>query len=233
MKKIFTTAVISLFIGILQSQTQSGSVIYCIKSISFKPADNGKQKDLINDIIENAEKQKFKLEFTSKKSKFCFLKNINNEANASQDVIDRLASLRFTSDFDYYLDKNSGIEFLHKTNGLIIKRKQVKLAWKITNETKIIDNYTCYKAELIKTYIARDNKQKSITVTAWFAPSLSFPYGPKDYNGLPGLILELNEKDTTYLVTKIDLDVKEKEISFPKGKTITQEEYDQRVMLGN
>ena len=233
MEKVFKTLLLFFIANIMHSQNQSGSVTYYVKSISFTPAVNGKQTDLVKDIIENAEKQKFKLEFSTKKCKFSFLKSANSEFNASQEVVERLASIRFTSDFDYYLDKSSGIEFLHKTNGLIIKRKHIPLAWKITTETKIIDNYTCYKAELIKTYIARDKKQKSITITAWFAPSLSFPYGPKDYNGLPGLILELNEKDTTYLVTKIDLDVKESEISFPKGKTVTQEEYDQRVMSGS
>ena len=41
------------------------------------------------------------------------------------------------------------------------------------------------------------------------------------------MILELQDWDTTFLATKIELFDKEIKIDFPKGKTITQEEVTQ------
>lgn len=84
----------------------------------------------------------------------------------------------------------------------------------------------------VKSYIARDAKEKNITIIAWFAPSLPYAYGPKDYGGLPGLILELTEKETTYYASKINITKnKEVKIDFPKGKMITEEEYNRKAML--
>ena len=66
-------------------------------------------------------------------------------------------------------------------------------------------------------------------MTAWFAPSLPYSFGPKNYYGLPGLILELTEGSTTYIVTKIELSNKNISVVQPRGKTISREEYNKRL----
>jgi hypothetical protein len=43
----------------------------------------------------------------------------------------------------------------------------------------------------------------------------------------------LQDWDTTFLATKIEFFDKEIKIDFPKGKTITQEEYERKVLSGN
>ena len=77
--------------------------------------------------------------------------------------------------------------------------------------------------------IHRDNKIKINNIVAWFAPSLPFSYGPKDFYGLPGLIVQLTENRTTYLANKIELDDLEISIDFPKGKTVSKEEFDKKL----
>jgi GLPGLI family protein len=78
--------------------------------------------------------------------------------------------------------------------------------------------------------MGRNGKNISIPITAWFAPSLPYSYGPKDYNGLPGLILELQERKTIYFASLITLSKdKELEIEFPKGKTVTKEDYEKKL----
>ncbi|MNR33920.1 hypothetical protein D3C85_1516430 [compost metagenome] len=63
---------------------------------------------------------------------------------------------------------------------------------------------------------------------AWFAPILPYGYGPIQFYGLPGLILELKYKNTTYLAARIEL-TDTLDIKFPKGRTITEDEYNSRL----
>ena len=49
-------------LGFLNGQ-KSGSVTYIIKPIIFEVDNNAKQKMVVNEIIKNAEKQKFVLKF--------------------------------------------------------------------------------------------------------------------------------------------------------------------------
>ncbi|GLB51099.1 GLPGLI family protein [Neptunitalea chrysea] len=68
---------------------------------------------------------------------------------------------------------------------------------------------------------------KEITITAWYTPEIPVSMGPDEYNGLPGLILEINANRTTILCSKITLnpsgteDIKEPS----KGKEVSQEEF--------
>lgn len=145
-------------------------------------------------------------------------------------------------------------EFMGKQ--FLITDSLQKLDWKLGTETKIIGQYTCFKAIAIKKAdgfdfssfrsIPKNNKQKDSTnnshketedipneilVTAWYTPQIPINHGPGGYWGLPGLILEVNADRTTILCTKIILNPKEKKaIEVPsKGKVISQQAYDQVV----
>lgn len=93
--------------------------------------------------------------------------------------------------------------------------------WEIKNETKNIGNYTCTKA----TYNYKKN-DSLINVTAWFTKEIPVSNGPDIYDGLPGLILQVEDGFYTILSTKIELNT-ENTIKQPKGgKVVTQNEYD-------
>jgi GLPGLI family protein len=126
----------------------------------------------------------------------------------------------------------------------LIKDTLSKLNWKLEKESKMIGNYLCFKAtttKLIKDVgfsrlrrrNNKDNKPKdslpkTVEVTAWYTPQIPVSQGPKDFWGLPGLILEVNYAKTMLLCTKIVLNPKEKKsIKIPdKGKVVSQAEYD-------
>ena len=76
--------------------------------------------------------------------------------------------------------------------------------WEILNETKEIDGFLCYKAITVKT-IKNPSGNFSSPVVAWFCPKLSYSAGPLDFNGLPGLILQVKYRGATYEATKINL----------------------------
>ncbi len=69
---------------------------------------------------------------------------------------------------------------------------------------------------------------EEIEITAWYTMDIPINQGPDKYWGLPGLILEINEGNTTILCSKIVLNSKDKkEIKIPrKGKEVTQSEFD-------
>lgn len=100
--------------------------------------------------------------------------------------------------------------------------------WVLINETKIIGGYTCYKATTIKTVKGRKGDVR-IPVEAWYAPKIVIPFGPLEYNGLPGLIIELSINNYKYYVSKIELNAN-KEITINKpnrGKVVTKEEFEE------
>ncbi|NBL63777.1 GLPGLI family protein [Flavobacterium sp. NST-5] len=120
--------------------------------------------------------------------------------------------------------------------------------WKIESETKKIGNYLCTKATATvppsakamnrfkeqqakkangETMIFSMGEPKEQIHTVWFTPEIPVSLGPKNYWGLPGLILEANNGSTIYLCSKIILNPKEKtEIKRPnKGKKVSREEY--------
>ncbi len=148
--------------------------------------------------------------------------------------------------------KNQSITNQKETFGkqFIIKDRLKPIEWELHSDTKNIGNYTCYKAtytkeieESMMTFSSSGEEQKeeepttapvmkTITVTAWYTPQIPVSNGPESYQGLPGLILEVNDGDLTILCSKITINPKKAiEISEPKkGKQVTQEEYDS-IML--
>lgn len=121
----------------------------------------------------------------------------------------------------------------------LIKDSLPNQAWQLTSETKNIGNYTCFKATFTKEVenvsISMENgesketkKTEKIVTTAWYTPQIPISNGPTFYQGLPGLILEINDGKTTIVCTEIIINPSEKiTIHEPdKGKVVTQAEYD-------
>lgn len=89
---------------------------------------------------------------------------------------------------------------------------EINYSWQITNETKQIQNFTCYKA----TTSFRGN-----TFEAWFTPEIPISAGPWKWYGLPELILEATDKDQSvvYKLEKIEKLIDD--IPFP-SKSLTK-----------
>ena len=109
--------------------------------------------------------------------------------------------------------------------------------WRILNETKRIGEYSCTKAVVSKTYkkrVVNDDgsfnfidEEKDLIV--WFTYEIPISHGPANFYGLPGLVLEVEDGRSTFLCTKIVLNLEEVlEIKEPrKGKVVSQAEFDE------
>ncbi|MBT4413200.1 MAG: GLPGLI family protein [Polaribacter sp.] len=122
----------------------------------------------------------------------------------------------------------------------LVKDKLKAYDWELSSETKNIGNYTCYKAtfteEVENIRMTFDNgeskeekKKEKIITTAWYTLQVPISNGPGNYQGLPGLILEINDGKKTIVCTEIILNPAQKiTIKEPeKGKVVSQERYDE------
>lgn len=122
---------------------------------------------------------------------------------------------------DYKKDeKTELLEFM--TREFRVKSPVEPLGWKMTNEYKSIQGYTCMGAELL------DGEDE---VVAYFTPEIPISSGPDKYYGLPGLILAVEQNGyTTYLASKIELKPVDEFLERPKsGQKVTYEELDKII----
>jgi len=128
---------------------------------------------------------------------------------------------------EIFTDLKNKKNFINQNNQIgnfYVEKDLKKYEWEITNESKIIQNYKCYKA------IGSEKIQNPVGVfynkiEVWFAPEIPLQIGPLGFSGLPGLILELNRKGVTFGAIKL-LRKESTEIgdAFPSKEQIISEE---------
>ena len=219
----FTKYIIFLFFSISTSSAQNfGSASYKIVLPQYKKSLNSEVNNLMEDAKTIAEKKTYILNFNDTQSHFFDKSSMESDSNKN-DMISGIASI-MGGGSNYY-DSEKGVSINENIQGVLVKNVYPK-KWVISTETKLIDNYTCYKAELIESYTS-NGKERNKIIVAWFAPSMPYPYGPKGYNGLPGLIIELIDESAkmTYFLTSLEIKEEPIVIKFPTGKIWTREEY--------
>ena len=85
------------------------------------------------------------------------------------------------------------------------------------------------KKEEKKPALFKMEKPEDKVVTAWYSPEIPVSFGPDNYWGLPGLILEVNDGENMLLCSKVVLSNKENtKIKAPTtGEKITQKKFDE------
>ncbi|WP_051200378.1 GLPGLI family protein [Flavobacterium subsaxonicum] len=206
------------------SQIKNGVVQYGIKTL-YDPDEE--TLDVVKSELDKTTKATvlytFNLKFTPKESYFY----VNPSMPVDGQTIEDFCSLVMVESKFYVAPTKN--QYRHDGllcgNEYLINYEQ-KSDWELTNETKIINGYTCYKATSIKHNSNGWDDNPKFTITAWYTPKIPVAYGPNGYHGLPGLILELQTYTTTLYVKKIDLNLdKDPAIDrLEKGKVLTQEE---------
>lgn len=159
--------------------------------------------DVFDRLNKSASEIKFKLEFKGDESLFYIEKQLNSDLNPMGS---KYAST-IISNGTYYFNRKKDL-LLRESHGYdkytLVKSNPSKINWTLIKETKIIDTFLCYKAIRQKT-IVNKGEIKEFTIVAWFCPEIPVPFGPKEFNGLPGLILEVKDVGYTFFAEKIDL----------------------------
>jgi GLPGLI family protein len=206
--------------------TFNGTVTYEAKLKKINIDEELKGKNISDEIkqhllneINNTKSINYILKFTKTESKF--IKEDVLEVKQSSKVLEILAGRG-----EFYSNPNSKIILEEKeTLGSDFLISYPLIEWKLTNESKKIGDYLCYKAiSAIKVENSTGIQSKGII--AWYTTKIPVHFGPNRFCGLPGLILELQSGKLVYKALKIELNSK-KEIKIKKptkGKKITTKE---------
>ncbi|MGJ8761309.1 MAG: GLPGLI family protein [Polaribacter sp.] len=227
--KNFITLIICCFSMIVYSQNNSGIVKYEV-SLNFTLEDivteeKKQKKELrtMRKIISESKNSEVVLKFESTKSFSSVSKRmkINEEKTGTDFVYSRAGrDKKFITNLITNSNEMQECKVLEKCYLI----QQPSLEWQLTQETKLIGSYLCYKAINIS---SKNKKKKPI---AWYTTTISASFGPKQYFGLPGLILELEEAAVIFKAKEITLNPKDK-IVFDtlKGIKINKEAYNKKV----
>lgn len=220
MKKILYSIVIFLLHNNIQCQVDNGRVVY---KVIF--AEDPKEDIYKKSARNGAKTLEFELLFNKTSSLFQQVDKIENED----------AAVKFACAFSgyknpVYYDKakkeykynNFASPIVNEKEFLIIYKDSI--GWTLLNETKIINNYTCYKAtSLVPVY--KINDVSFTTITAWYCPQIAINYGPLTFGNLPGLIFELQNQYSSLVIDKIEFNSEIKIKEPIKGVLITELEF--------
>lgn len=218
-KKIFI--IILLVANVLCAQES----VYIEYKVKIADEDIFKNNGYLRTLFEIARKEADLLQFglicKKNESYFYQIENLSKEGQSINDT-----SLIFAGYTGEILQQNGSL-FRYSNllgNNIYVEEKSQK-NWNLTNESKFIDGYECFKATSVYKVI-NGEKEFNHPVIAWFCPTIPYNFGPSGYSGLPGLILELQVRNVTFGVETIDFNSKKDfEINKKTMKILDEEEY--------
>ena len=250
MKAIFTIiTTLTLFFGTtINAQNFTGKAIYRTSkksTLKFGKDQDGvtdKMQEELKKHLQKMNQKTFILEFDRKTSTYKEEVSLASPKSKIGGVGVFVSSLGGSGSTSIYYKDIREKRFVNQTEiqgkRFLVKDKLSEINWELSSETKNIGTYTCYKAtyskEVDKVEISikdgetvKDKSKETIVTTAWYTPQVPVSNGPGNYQGLPGLILEINDGKKTIVCAEIILNSSQKsKIEEPKkGKVVSQKKY--------
>lgn len=226
MKTLHTLLILTLLALPTMAQKTEGVVTYERKTYWTKLMGrmtflSQEEKDRAAQTWKNDDeyKEKMKLVFNETESLYTYASEQGQSDDGQYSW--RNSDLVLYRNFDK--DKKTElVEMLGKT--YVIEDSLHVPTWKIGNQIKDVAGYVCMRADT-------EDPIKKQKITAWFAQDIPVPAGPERYNGLPGVILELdiNEGDVVIEATKVEfrkLTADDLKLPKLKGKKLDDAGYD-------
>lgn len=226
-RKIYSLCILLLFSSMAFSQTK-GRVTYRIISEQLTSDENDTSRKTFVKVMNNMSAIRdsiaLNLDFNKLESIFYVDENTNIGLSDRNGYSSIMRSLNW-----YY--RNDGtktaLERINSDKIYLVNSKTTDVIWNITNERKMIGKYNCIKAKTIVSAYTMTRGLFKKEIEAWFCPEIPIGLGPKNYGGLPGLIMELTDGKLKYYVKSLNLNP-DFEIEIKKsvkGKLISQEEF--------
>jgi GLPGLI family protein len=220
----FIFSIFLFFSQISVSQEKSGVIYYghkigeiAIDTSSIK--NNGVKNVILNQYLQKKEilsgdVNVYKLIFDNNKSLFEPIKKLDNDANPSY--------VQAVPNDKYYTDlvKKEILKITNFSGKDFIVEQNNNLVWNITKREKYINDFKCYMA----TVIIENGIGVKTKVTAWFTKEILLNLGPREYSGLPGLIMELQLRENVYYFKDIKFENLSVNDNF-KGKRLSNKSY--------
>ena len=207
------------------------------------------EKELVKEAVKQAYQKKYVLTFNKNEALFEEVKELEKPKPSAGDIS---FSMKISGDGNKYMNTKDKIFYQEEelfSEEFVIKDSLQKIDWVISEETKKIGDYNCFKATYVKPvsklaqesydkYLEKVEKGEQVffemkkpeptTITAWYTPEIPVSFGPTNVWGLPGLILQLEDVSFIYLCTKVTLKNNEKsKIKIPNdGKLVSKKEFE-------
>ncbi|MGK0326157.1 MAG: GLPGLI family protein [Polaribacter sp.] len=242
------TVITILLAFTINAQTFTGKAIY--RTSTKSTLKFGKDQDGVTDKMQEELKKQlqkmnqktFILEFDRKTSTYKEEVSLESPKSKIGGAAFSVMSLGGSGNTSIYYKDIIEKRFVNQTEiqgkRFLVKDKLSEINWELSSETKNIGTYTCYKAtyskEVDKVEISikdgetvKDKSKETIVTTAWYTPQVPVSNGPAKYQGLPGLILEVNDGKKTIVCVEIILNPSQKiTVTEPKkGKVVSQKKY--------
>lgn len=258
MIKIVSISLFLLLGFLSKAQDFQGKAEYFSKRILNKNVDkiekniiedtNPEFEKAFQDALNRATEKKYSLTFNKFECIYVEKQELETPQAPSSGMV---ILVSFSGEGKKYInikDKNSIVEDEIFGKDFLIIEPLEKPDWKLVDETKKIGEYNCFRAELpipvsekqrkeyeeflkkeeTKPALFKMEEPKDKVIIAWYTPEIPLSFGPNNYWGLPGLILEINDDKTIILCSKVSLNNKEKsKIKAPNtGEKVTQKKFD-------
>lgn len=214
-------------------------------TLDKKAASDPMIKQMIEQLKKGS-KQEYFLNFTRTESLYDEVEELSKPGGPSEGMSIKIVSGNAAHMIYKNLESNTYIKQGNiMGKDFVITDQLPSYEWKLLNETKKIGQYNCFKAiytpendpdDQDKSDDTQESNNKITamiddrdpTITAWYTPDIPVSNGPGEYHGLPGLIVEVQQFETSILLKEIVLNPEGKlDLSKPKsGKTINQSDFD-------
>ncbi len=227
MKKLLFVLVVTTAAQFTQAQIKEGKIVYEQKIDLHRRMQDEQMKA----IVPQFRTSKFELNFANNQS-------IYKVQEAEPDITETTGNGNFTMRFgganaEYYKNFTTQKQVEKREladKDFIVEDSIHHINWKLMDETKTILGYNCKKAT--------GKTERGSDVEAWYTEDIPVSSGPEVFNGLPGMILQVDINKEEFVTTAVSIEktADKKELKAPSdGKKITPADFaaKQKELFGN
>jgi GLPGLI family protein len=227
MKNLLTLLFSTFLLQASNAQIKEGRIVYEQKIDLYRRMQDEQMKAMVPQFRTS----KFELNFADDQS-------IYKVQEAEPDITENTGGGRMVMRFggtnsEYY--KNFSTQKQVEKRELadkdyIIEDSLHHISWKLLDETKTILGYHCKKAA--------GKTERGSDLEAWYTEEIALSSGPETFNGLPGMILQVDINKGEFVITglAIEKSADKKELKAPtQGKKISPQDFaaKQKELFGN
>jgi GLPGLI family protein len=227
MKKILLAIVAATVFQLINAQIKECKIIYEQKIDLYRRMQDEQMKAMVPQFRT----AKYELNFADNQSMY---KTQEEEPDITENTGNGGIVMKFDgANSEYYKNFNTQTQVEKRELGdkdYVIEDTLHHITWKLMDTTKTILGYACKKAT--------GKTERGSDVEAWYTEDIPVSSGPEIFDGLPGMILQIdiNKEELVTTAISIEKSADKKELKEPsKGKKITPGDFaaKQKELFGN
>lgn len=176
-----------------------GEITY---SVVFGKNGLEEDKEVLKNLFSSEKDAKISIKYNS--TNRLFVPNVQPKANTKKGF--NIAQMLVEENGIFYTDLANNVVYndtMLEDRHIVVKHHIPELKWSISDETKTINGYKATKATVTYKFEKENGKQIYREAIAWFSEEIPLQVAPKQFYGLPGLVISLQEGGATYILESI------------------------------